>query len=192
MKDFVMSRWSTLSSVSFDEVVLATLNPKNFSLGPSRENKFYSHGTSSSPNCPSSAGLSSTPASHLGSWCCIPSSWLMLPEGPTALPRQHLGRIYPALTVLSFSPSFPILTFLLHTLPSAECIKILAALLAQELGSGRCHCRYRWSFGFSSMLQSPWYFQEYFIDLFIWIILFTKILHYLLKYLRCTILHTLW
>lgn len=28
IKDFVMSRWSTLSSVSFDEAVLATLNQK--------------------------------------------------------------------------------------------------------------------------------------------------------------------
>lgn len=94
-----MPRWSTLSSVSFDKVVLATLNPKTFSPGPSRENKFHCHDTSSSPNCPSSAGLSSTPVNPLGSW---PAS---LPPGSSFLevlllgPRQYLGRICLALTV---------------------------------------------------------------------------------------------
>lgn len=57
--------------------------------------------------------------------------------------------------------------FLLYALPSTKCMEILAALFAQELGSGQCHCRFRWSFGFSCMLQSPSSFQEYFIDLLI-------------------------
>lgn len=124
---------------------------------------------------PSSAGLSSTPLNPLGSWCCIPSSWLILPEGPTVLPQAVPRKDFPC-SYSAFSPSFPSLTFLLHMLPSTKCMEILAALFAHELGSGQCHCRFRWSFGFSCMFQSPWSFQEYFIDVLIWITLFTKIL----------------